>query len=135
MIAVLATREGLIGGRTASGYIVDATVPFVALPSTLALRQRVRVFNPKNGKECIAVVLDVGPWNVGDHTYVFQTDTLEKQPWIMPTGTIPKGIRPQAETGTDLYGRPTNKAGIDLGEAVWKALGMTDNSEVWWEFD
>jgi len=44
------------------------------------------------------------------------------------------GKRPQAESGTDTRGRKTNGAGIDLGEAVWAALGETDNSEVEWEF-
>jgi hypothetical protein len=33
-----------------------------------------------------------------------------------------------------MRGRTTNGAGIDLGEYVWKALGMTDNTEVQWEF-
>jgi hypothetical protein len=60
--------------------------------------------------------MDVGPWNEHDHAYVFA------------------GKRPQAETGTDTMGRRTNKAGIDLGEAVWKALGLKDNTNVSWEF-
>jgi len=117
MIAVKATREGLVGGKTSSGYIVDTVVPFVALPAVAALRQWVRVVNPANGKSIRALVLDVGPWNEHDHAYVFG------------------GARPHAESGTDTRGRTTNKAGIDLGEAVWKALGMTDNGIVLWEFD
>ena len=32
-IKVKATREGLIGGKTDSGYVVETHVPFVALPS------------------------------------------------------------------------------------------------------
>lgn len=125
---VKATREGLLGGRTASGYLVDRIVPFVALPSTRAINRFVRLRNPKNGKQCMAIVLDVGPWNGGvivrnsiqintnDDTYVFG------------------GARPQAESGTDLRGRKTNGAGIDLGEAVWQKLGMLDNSDVDWEW-
>ena len=42
--------------------------------------------------------------------------------------------RPQAEGGIDELGRPTNKAGIDLGERAWRQLGMIDNAEVSWEF-
>ena len=38
-----------------------------------------------------------------------------------------RGARPQAESGTDSTGRPTNGAGIDLGERVWSQLGMLDN--------
>lgn len=116
MITVKATREGLIGGKTASGYRVEREVPFVALPSAAALRQWVIVINPKNGRSIRALVLDVGPWNEQDHAYVFG------------------GQRPSAETKKDQYGRKTNGAGIDLGEKVWTALGMTDNGQVSWEF-
>lgn len=113
---IKATREGLLNAKTASGYFIDKIVPFVALPCTKALGMFVRVTNPKNGKTAMAVVLDVGPWNEHDDAYVFG------------------GARPMAETGKDAFGRTTNKAGIDLGEKVWRELGMTDNTEVNWEF-
>ena len=116
MITVKATREGLPGGLTASGYRIDHFVPFVALPLHAALGRFVRLVNPANGRMVLAVVLDVGPWNTTDAAYVLG------------------GARPQAESGTDLLGRPTNGAGIDLGEKVWTALGMTDNSSIAWEF-
>jgi hypothetical protein len=116
VITVLATREGLLGQKTASGYHVDEYVPFVALPSDAALRQWVALTNPANGKRCKALVLDVGPWNIHDHAYVFG------------------GQRPQAESGVDAFGRVTNKAGIDLSEAVWTALEMKDNGPVTWSF-
>lgn len=116
MMTVLATREGLIGQMTASGYRIDTVVPFVALPSGDALHRFVRVSNPANGKSTIALVLDVGPWNIKDNGYVFAGD------------------RPQAESGKDAIGRTTNHAGIDLGERVWKLLGMKDNGPVEWSF-
>ena len=115
-MTVKATREGLPGGRTASGYIIESTFPFVALPCRVVLGWSVKVTNPLNGNSIVARVLDVGPWNVNDQAYVFG------------------GARPQAESGTDTTGRKTNGAGIDLGKAVWDALGMTDNTEVQWEF-
>ena len=115
-MTVKATREGLVGRPTSSGYIIDKVVPFVALPHVEALGRFVRLTNAATGKACIAIVLDVGPWNTMDREYVFG------------------GARPQAETGTDTTGRPTNGAGIDLGERVWKALGMTDNAPINWEF-
>lgn len=59
---------------------------------------------------------DVGPWNTHDELYVFH------------------GERPAAESGISVSMMGTNGAGIDLGEAVWKALGMTDNGLVDWEF-
>jgi hypothetical protein len=122
MITVKATREGLAGQRTSSGYVIDRIVSFVALPSVKALRRFVRVTNPANGKTTLAQVLDVGPWNIGDDAYVFG------------------GARPLAESGRkideagQIVNGATNGAGIDLGEAVWAALGMTDNSSVAWEF-
>lgn len=113
---VKATREGLVGGRTASGYVVDRVVPFVALPSVRALGRFVRVRNCLNDRVCFAVVLDVGPWNEYDDAYVFD------------------GVRPGAESGVDTRGRATNKAGIDLGERVWGTLGMEGNTCVDWAF-
>lgn len=117
MIRVKATREGLLHHPTASGYVIDQIVPFVALPSIKALHRFVKLHNPANGRMCFAIVLDVGPWNIHDDAYVF------------------RGERPQAETGTDAtWGRETNGAGIDLSEAVWARLGMQDNGEIEWEF-
>lgn len=128
MIRVKATREGLLGQRTASGFAIDRFVPFIALPSTRALFHFVQLRNPRNMRSCKAIVLDVGPWNGGvvvrngiqiqtnDDDYVFGK------------------ARPQAESGTDKSGRKTNGAGIDLGEKVWAQLGMSDNGDVEWEF-
>ncbi len=129
-MTVKATREGLLGSvvfnpnntvsitgkPTTSGYIPDRAVPFVALPSHKALGLAVRVTNPVNNKSIIAIVLDVGPWNEHDDSYVFAKN------------------RPQAERGIDKTGRKTNLAGIDLSEKVWNALDMKDNTEVEWEF-
>jgi hypothetical protein len=119
---VKATREGLVGDETASGYKIDRIVSFVALPSTRALHLFVRVTNPLNGKSTIAQVLDVGPWSEQDDAYVFD------------------GARPLAESDrkvdrnhNEISGQ-TNGAGIDLGEAVWKALEMLDNGIVDWSF-
>src|SRR5438132_14318630 len=105
---VKATREGELGHRLAAGMVNTIHLPFVALPSTRALYRFVRVLNPANGKSAMAMVLDVGPWNIHDDAYVFD------------------GNRPEAETGTDTRGRHTNGAGIDLSECLWTALGMTD---------
>lgn len=129
MIRVKATREGLEGRITASGYRIDGVVAFVALPSVKALHRHVRVRNPANGNECIAEVLDVGPWNTHDDQYVFQA-------WTQAGSGSPREyqFRPAAESGKSISGKGTNGAGIDLGERVWKQLGMTDNTDVEWEF-
>ena len=119
MIRVRATREGLDGHRTSTGYRVDPHVPFVALPSTAALRLWIRIHNPLNNKVVRALVLDVGPWEEADHAYVFQPATMNHLGLSVPPDTI----RPKAESG------------IDLGEKVWHDLDMRDNGEVEWELD
>jgi hypothetical protein len=131
-MTVKATREGLQGQRTTSGWIINNVVPFVALPSHAALGLWVRVWNPAvtdpatgSAISTKALVLDVGPWfgghNDDDDAYVFG------------------GARPKAETETPAAdaakGLKSNGAGIDLGEAVRAALKITDdNVEVSWEF-
>jgi len=109
---VRATREGRIGGTTASGYVIPANsvLPFVALPSRKALGRIIRVTNPLNGTNCLAMVMDVGPHNTADDAYVFG------------------GARPLAES------QGGNGAGIDLGERAWALLGMKDNTNVEWHF-
>lgn len=132
MISVLATREGLTGQKTSTGYLIESFTPFVALPSDAALRQWIVVHNPRNGKAMRALVLDVGPWNIHDHAYVFQPATMG----VIFQGSLDTGkvTRPQAESGKDKFGRKTNGAGIDLSERVWSELGMVDNDQVLWEF-
>src|ERR1035438_6873243 len=112
---VKATREGLLWRVSASGYVIDDVVYFVALPAKNALFRFVwvAVSGPalSVAKRVYAQVLDVGPWNVADNDYVFG------------------GKRPQAETGTDLFGRKTNGAGIDLGGAVHRELAIVRSEE------
>lgn len=127
MKRVLATREGLVGKKTATGHLIQADSWFVALPSTKALRRVVRLRLDVQGATLgdgsplaseiylTAPVLDVGPWNEHDDAYVFGD------------------ARPQAESGISVSGHGTNKAGIDLSDAVFKALGLKDNTFVWWE--
>lgn len=119
---VLATREGLAGQLTASGWIIDNGVSFCALPSRKALHRHVRITNMRNGLTAIAEVLDVGPWSERDDDYVF------------------RGERPLAESmhrimaHGEMEFHKTNGAGIDLGEKVWNVLDMQDNGDVDWEF-
>lgn len=128
MIKVKATREGLVGKKTATGWIIDDEFPFVALPAHDALNHWVKVFNPLNGRMVCAQVRDVGPFNEHDNNYVFQLVTNGTD------GPQAFEVRPQAESGISVSGHGTNKAGIDLGGYVWNALGMKDNTEVMWEF-
>lgn len=131
MITVKCTREGLPGQRTATGYIIDSVVSFVALPSEQAKGRFVKL--QYQGATTYAQVLDVGPWNEHDDAYVFQGST---DPLHFTRASVE--TRPQAEHGIDVSGNgKTNGAGIDLGEAVWKALGLPPSggsATVSWEF-
>jgi len=60
-------------------------------------------------------VEDVGPWNTDDPYWETHS-------------------RPQAESGTDMAGRVTNKAGIDLSPALAKAVGIDGKGQVDWSF-
>ena len=110
---VFATREGELGKRTATGYVIARDSMFVALPHPMALGKRVEV---RYGTRAVVVpVLDVGPWNVDDNYWS-------------------TGRRPAAERNRGYYRAPSNRAGIDLSDAVFAALGLRDNDFVEWRF-
>lgn len=121
---VKATREGLEGLITATGWKIDNHVSFCALPSVKAKGRHVKIINAKTGDVAFAEVLDVGPWSEIDDDYVFGN------------------ARPLSESNQRwMYGKSapepcpqSNHAGIDLGEKVWNALHMQDNTEVDWYF-
>jgi hypothetical protein len=132
---VFATREGLVGGRTANGHIIVERDHFAALPSRRGLSVKgtgdytVRVC-AKNGRCEWAPVWDVGPWNTKDDYW-----NGTRQMW----GDLPRG-RPQAQAarqdgynhGRDQFGRKVrNPAGIDLADGMfWDGLGLTNNAWV-----
>jgi len=95
-------------------HVIDDDEFGVALPARISgTRPKVRVFNGDRTVDCN--IVDVGPWNTNDKYW----ETNE---------------RPQAESGEDLTGRPTNKAGIDLTPAAALALGIQGKGVVDWIF-
>lgn len=127
MKTVKATREGLIGKPTATGFRIDKKTPFVALPTVDALYRFIHIHSFETDKRCIAIVLDVGPWNIDDDNYVFGNENPLSMQRIKTDGKTP----PKRIEGD------TNGAGIDLSEAVWRALGLPSNGGsgmVEWEF-
>jgi hypothetical protein len=134
---VFATREGLVGGKTANGHVIQDRDHFVALPSRRALAPRdssdysVKVCAP-TGRCAFAPVWDVGPWNTRDD---YWNPGSRRQQW----GDLPQGV-PQAQAahdsgyngGKDQYDRKVaNPAGIDLGDGLfWDALGLKNNAWV-----
>jgi len=86
----------------------------VALPARFSgVKPRVRVFRGDRSVDCN--IVDVGPWNTNDKYW--ETNS-----------------RPQAESGKDLTGRPTNKSGIDLTPAAALALELNGKGLVDWMF-
>jgi hypothetical protein len=112
---IIATVFGGAADLETSAYTgkrIDDTILGVALPARLP-NAKVRVHS--GGKSVVADVVDIGPWNTND-----------------PYWRAHK--RPQAESGTDMRGRRTNKAGIDLTPATARALGIDGKGVVDWEF-
>ena len=133
---VYATREGLVGYKTANGHVIVSRDHFVALPSGTVLNSlggrtyTVTIKNPANGKTVTEPVWDIGPWNTKDNY------------WHTPRAIfndLPRGL-PEAQAayqdgyngGKDASGRTVaNPAGIDLADGTfWDSLGMTGNAWV-----
>ena len=116
---IIATVFGGVSDPNRSAYtdkLLNDTEYYVALPYRfVGLRPKVLVTNRSNGETVVAPIEDIGPWNINDPYWV-------------------KGARPQAESGTDLKGRKTNRAGIDLSPAVAKALNINGKGTVDWQF-
>ncbi len=110
---VLATREGDIGHLTSSRTVIRTDSMFVALPHPRALGRMVEV--RYRDRAVVVPVLDVGPWNVDDAYWE-------------------RDARPASERGRGVYRTPVNRAGIDLSDAVFAALGLPDNDIVDWRF-
>jgi hypothetical protein len=110
---VYATREGELGKRTSTGLVIRADSLFVALPHPAALHKHVEV--RFRDRALVVPVLDVGPWNIDDAYWVHDA-------------------RPASERKSGYFRAPSNRAGIDLSDAVFAALGMHDNDWVEWRF-
>lgn len=103
---VKATREGLVGHKTASGHLIEEDDIFVALPHPKVLGRYVVV---KYGNMIIAAeVKDVGPHSIGDAYWE-------------------TGSRPLSEQGKRIpkrWGKAKNGAGIDLSNGLWDELDI-----------
>jgi len=130
---VFATREGLVGHRTANGHRIRARDRFVALPSWSVLASnggsefQVRV--TYRGRSAVLPVWDVGPWNTHDDYW-----SAKRRYADLPAG------RPMAHAayhdgynrGRDEFGRRVRMPnGIDIADgAFWDDLGMKQSDWV-----
>lgn len=126
---VYATREGLVGGRTANGHIIQPRDRFVSLPSWTALNDlgkedyMVKITAP-NGRSAIAPVMDVGPWNFKDNYWHNPRFEFTDLPVGVPQAT--KAFLENYNGGLNESGnRVGNPSGIDIGDGTyWDDLGL-----------
>lgn len=130
---IYATREGLVGHRTANGHVIQPRDRFVALPSWSVLSPKgtsqYAVRLTYNGRSVIAPVWDVGPWNTKDDYW-----NPDRRYSDLPVG------RPMAHAayvddyngGRDESGRfVRHPNGIDIADGTfWDDLGMTSSDYV-----
>lgn len=132
---VVATREGLQGGRTANGHQISAGDLFVALPARQALADTdgseysVKVC-ARSGYCAWAPVWDTGPWNVTDDYWQAERDQFPDLPQGVPEAQA--AFRHDHNGGLDGFGRKvSNAAGIDLSDGIYQtALGLSGNALV-----
>jgi hypothetical protein len=131
---IRATRQGMIGGRTANGYIIEPRARFVSLPSWRSLARKgsyeysVRI--TYRGRSAIAPVWDVGPYNVHDDYWSFDRERFNdlQRGWPQDHAAFYEGYN--GGWGEKGYVRfPT---AMDVGDGIWwDDLGIKgDQAEV-----
>lgn len=119
---VHATRQGMVGGRTANGHRITKRDRFVSLPCWCALSSKggseymVRI--TYNGRSAVAPVYDVGPWNTRDNYWDPQekrTFSDLRQGWPQDHAAFFDGHN----NGRALYGRVRFPTAIDVGDGIW----------------
>jgi len=130
---VFATREGLVGRRTANGHRILPRDRFVALPHWGALSSKggsefqVRV--TYRDRSVVLPVWDVGPWNTRDDYW-----SPKRRYGDLPVGQpmAHAAYHERYNGGRDEFGRRIRHPnGIDIADgAFWDDLGMTGSDYV-----
>lgn len=131
---IYATREGLVGNKTANGHIIQSRDHFVALPSGTVLdcngcsTYTVTLKNPANGSTVTEKIYDVGPWNTKDNYW--HTPRAEFSSLALGLPEAQAAYQNGFNGGKDEFGRSvSNPAGIDLADGTfWDSLGLSGNS-------
>jgi hypothetical protein len=130
---VFATRQGLVGRRTANGHRILPRDRFVALPSWSVLSSRggyefqVRV--TYRGRSTVLPVWDVGPWNTRDDYWNPARRYSDLPPGLPMAQAARQG---GYNGGRDEFGRRIRLPnGIDIADgAFWDDLGMSESDWV-----
>jgi hypothetical protein len=127
-VRLFATREGLVGRRTANGHTVVEHDRFVALPSRKVLnpdgKQDYQVRIGYKGRSAVAPVWDVGPWNTRDNYWDEKRELFGELPRFQPEALA--AWHSDFNGGRDQYNRWVSfPAGIDLADGTFADdLGM-----------
>jgi hypothetical protein len=118
---VHATRQGMIGGRTANGHRITKRDHFVSLPSWRSLSSKggheymVRI--TYNGRTSVAPVYDVGPWNVHDNYWDEKRERFDDLPRGWPEDHA--AYFDKYNGGMAEKGRVRFPTAIDVGDGAW----------------
>jgi hypothetical protein len=133
-LRVWATREGLVGARTANGHVIESNDHFVALPSRRVLNQLggsdYTVTIHYKGRSATVPVWDLGPWNIRDNYWDPSRELFaDLQRW-MPQSQA--AFFANHNQGRDQFGRfITLPTALDIADGTfWDDLGMTANDWV-----
>lgn len=137
---IFATREGLVGGTTANGHVIQPNDHFVALPSRLSLSKNFgyefQVKLSYNGRVTYAPVWDVGPQNKNDDYW--NPPGIRAMWRDLPQGLpeVQAAFQSGYNGGKDGYGdKVPNPAGIDIADGTFRNdLKMTNNDWVTVEY-
>ncbi len=129
-VRLWATREGMVGGRTANGHVIGERDRFVALPSRRALSRNggneYQVRLKYNGREATAPVWDVGPWNTKDNYWdpPSERELFKDLPRFLPQAFA--AWQDGHNGGRDQYGRWVSfPASMDIADGTFlDDLGM-----------
>jgi hypothetical protein len=131
---VRATRQGLVGYRTANGHIIKPRDHFVSLPSWRSLSSRggneymVRI--SYRGRTAVAPVWDVGPWNTADDYWSAERRGFPGLPtgWPQDHAAYYHGHN----GGRAEYGYVRFPTAVDVADGIWwDKLGIHgDQAEV-----
>jgi hypothetical protein len=131
---IFATREGLVGHRTANGHIIQPRDRFVALPNWGVLASRggheYQVRITYRGRSTVVPVWDVGPWNTRDDYWGPARQSYPDLPVGLPMAQA--AYQNGYNGGRDEFGRRVGLPnGIDIADgAFWDDLGMVDSDWV-----
>ncbi|GIV96599.1 MAG: hypothetical protein KatS3mg057_1256 [Herpetosiphonaceae bacterium] len=132
---IRATRQGMVGSRTANGHVVRYMDRFVSLPSWRSLSSRgggeymVRLTNPMNGRSAIAPVWDVGPWNRHDDYWNEDREWYKDLPlgWPEDHAAFYWGYNGGY---AEVSGKVLWAAAVDVGDGTWtEDLGIDFENE------